>query len=367
MLYINGKFLAQRMTGVQRFALGLLLALDKSLAKRPGGRRVFLLTPPGVPPVPGLSVIEQRACGRPGLPLTWWEQVELPLSSRNGRLLCFSGSAPLLARRCIMTIHDAAIYLQPQAYSRKFVAWYRLLFSRMSRSAPLVLTVSNSAARDLATFLPDSKFRLVYNAAEHITHVASDPSVLKAHGLVHGGYILAVGSMNPTKNFAALIEAYHAADLGRKIPLVIVGAVNGSVFSQPIAQSGTQSTGAQSVVWAGSVSDAQLRALYEHAAVFAFPSLYEGFGIPPLEAMSCGCPVVASNASSIPEVCGDAALYFSPQDGAAISAAILRVLADDELRRNLVEKGLNRSRCFSWEKSGEQLRNWLVEADYLTN
>jgi glycosyltransferase involved in cell wall biosynthesis len=282
------------------------------------------------------------------------------LFCRDGRLLCFSGSAPLLVRRCIMTIHDAAIYLQPQAYSRKFVAWYRLLFSRISRSAPLVLTVSNSAARDLGSFLPGSKFRLVYNAAEHITQVPSDPSVLHTHALVQGGYILAVGSMNPTKNFAALIEAYRAAGLGKEMPLVIVGAVNGSVFSQRIV-----TADADSIVWAGSVSDAQLRALYEHAAVFAFPSLYEGFGIPPLEAMSCGCPVVASNASSIPEVCGDAALYFPPQDGAAIGAAILRVLADAGLRRELVEKGLHRSRCFSWEKSGEQLRNWLVEADYL--
>lgn len=362
MLYINGKFLAQRTTGVQRFALGLLQALDKSLAARGGGRSVILLTPPGVPRLTGLTAIEQRFCGRPNRPLTWWEQFELPLACKDGRLLCFAGSAPLLVRRCIPTIHDAAVYLYPKAYSRKFVMWYKLLFGWISRRAPLVLTVSKNSARNLAGSLPGAEFRIVYNAAEHITALPSDTSILALHALKERGFILAVGSMNPTKNFPILIEAYRLAGFGKEMPLVIVGALNRTVFSQQDLRSdGT------SIIWTGSVSDPQLRALYENAAVFVFPSLYEGFGIPPLEAMSCGCPVVASNASSIPEVCGNAALYFAPTDSTAIGAALLRVLKNDDLRQALVTKGLQRSRDFSWEKSGVQLRNWLVEANYLAS
>lgn len=362
MLYINGKFLAQRTTGVQRFALGLLLALDQSLARKPGGRHVVLLTPPGVALVPGLQVIEQRACGRSGRLLTWWEQFELPFHCRHGKLLCLSGSAPLLARRCIPTIHDAAIYLHPAAYSRKFVAWYRLLFSRMARQAPLVITVSDNSAGELSGFLPGTRFRVVHNAAEHITEFPADPSVLRTHGLRPRGYILAVGSLNPTKNFAALLAAYRAAGFGKEMPLVIAGGLNSEVFSRHVP-----GAACDSIVWAGPVTDPQLRALYENAGVFAFPSLYEGFGIPPLEAMKCGCPVVVSNAASIPEVCGDAALYFAPREPAALGAALARVLRDDALRQELVEKGRERSRLFSWEQSGEQLRGWLVEADYLAS
>jgi glycosyltransferase involved in cell wall biosynthesis len=361
MLYINGKFLGQRTTGVQRFARGLLFALDKSLAERPAGRPVVLLTPPGVPPLEGLSAIEQRSCGKSRRSLTWWEQVELPLYCRDGDLLCFSGSAPLFARRCIPTIHDAAVFLHPQAYSRKFVAWYRILFRRLARRSPCVLTVSESAAADLAEFLPRSKFRIVYNAAEHIVQVNPDNLILERHGLLGRRYILAVGSLNPTKNFEALLQAYCSAGFDSSTPLVIVGALNGSVFSQTDLR-----TEHSAIIWAGAVSDEQLRTLYENAALFVFPSLYEGFGIPPLEAMTCGCPVVASSASSIPEVCGDAALYFPPRDIPAVAASLLRVLKDESLRQELIFKGRRRSECFSWARSAEQLRSCLVDANYLS-
>jgi len=305
-------------------------------------------------------MIEQRTCGSPGRSLTWWEQVELPFQCRDGELLCFSGSAPFFARNCIPTIHDAAVFLQPHAYSRKFVAWYRMLFRRLSRRSPFILTVSKSAASDLAQFLPGSEFRIVYNAAEHIVQIGPDKSILKQHQLLGRRYILAVGSLNPTKNFNVLIQAYRKAGFDANVPLVIVGAVNGSVFNG----SGV-STVDESIIWAGGVSDAQLRTLYENATLFAFPSLYEGFGIPPLESMTCGCPVVASSASSIPEICGDAALYFPPLDIAAVAASLQRVLNDEALRQELISKGYQRSECFSWQHSAEQLRSCLIEANYL--
>jgi len=354
MLYINGKFLAQRTTGVQRFSRGLLLALDQLLARRRTHDEVVLLCPPGVAYLDGLVHIKQRNCGRAGRSLTWWEQVDLPLAARDGTLLCFSGSAPLLARRCIPTIHDAAVFLHPEAYSWKFVAWYRFLFRWMSNRVPYVLTVSNSSANDLRKFLSKPEYKVIPNAAEHIGLVDADDGVLGKLGILPRRYVLAVGSLNPTKNFASLVEAYLASGLGPDIPLVIAGDLNRTVFSSTLAPSD-----GEAIVWAGPVDDAQLKALYENALVFVFPSLYEGFGIPPLEAMSCGCPVIASNASSIPEVCADAALYFPPLDTAALARLLREIRDNAALRQQMIVKGKRRSSAFSWAHSGELLKRFL--------
>jgi glycosyltransferase involved in cell wall biosynthesis len=359
-IYLNGKFLSQRTTGVQRFAHGVVRALDRSLQATPCGEDVELLMPPAATPIPGLQVIRQRVVGRPGRRLTLWEQLDLPAHARGGTLLCLSGSAPLLAGDCVPTIHDAAVYRYPQAYSRAFIAWYRLLFARRAKRSPLVLTVSDSSARDLAPHLPPTAFRVVPNSAEHITGQAADSTILDRLRLSARGFLLAVGSLNPTKNFAALIEAYATSPLADRLPLVIVGAVNREVFS-----AGVPVVDLPNVRWAGPVPDAQLRALYEAAAVFVFPSLYEGFGIPPLEAMRCGCPVVASNASSIPEVCGDAADYFDPTDRAAMLAALDTLLRDEARRAALTDRGLARARAYSWDHAAERLRAALAEFRFI--
>jgi len=355
-LFLNGKFLAQRTTGVQRFARGVICALDRELSTRPWQGEVEVLLPPSATPIEGLKVIRQRHIGRAGRSLTLWEQIDLPLHVGKGNLVCLSGSAPFFARNCLPTIHDAATYLYPWAYSRLFVWWYRLLFAHRAKRSKLVLTVSKSSALDLAAHLPPTEFRVVPNSAEHITSVPADPTVLDRMQLPAKGFLLAVGSLNPTKNFAALIEAYVASELSSRMPLVIVGAVNRDVF-----RASSTLVDHPNVRWAGPVSDAQLRALYEQAALFVFPSIYEGFGIPPLEAMLCGCPVVASNASSIPEVCGDAVRYFDPHKQLDMRTAIEAVLQDEQYRRALIEHGLQRAQQFTWEHSAKCFRSALAE------
>jgi len=355
MIYINGKFLSQRTTGVQRFALGVVEALDRSLQSKPSCCGFELLLPPRAKPITGLQTIRQRHVGSMrSLPA--WEQLELPAYVSAGTLLCLAGSAPFLARSCIPTIHDAAIYLHAQAYSRLFVAWYRLLFSHHARRSPFVLTVSESSARDLARHLPAAEFRVVPNSAEHIIGQPADGSIMEQLKLSPQGYLLAVGSLNPTKNFAALIEAYAASTLTERLPLVIVGAVNREVF-----RASCSVTDHPNVRWAGPIPDSQLRALYEYAAIFIFPSLYEGFGIPPLEAMLCGCPVAASNTSSIPEVCGNAAHYFDPHDLTDMRSAIESILEHDDYRSELVDRGRQRVTTFSWDHAAERLRAALAE------
>lgn len=360
MLLINGKFLAQRTTGVQRFARGVVTALDYSLQSTPCGQDFELLLPPSAELIEGLQVISQRVVGQPGRSLTAWEQLELPRHTSGGTLLCLSGSAPLFGGDCIPTIHDAAVYLYPQAYSRAFVTWYRFLFARRARNSPLVLTVSESSARDLAPHLPHTAYRVVPNSAEHIIARPADTSVLNRLELKSGRYLLSVGSLNPTKNFSLLINTYRESSLVDQLPLVIVGAINREVFSAD-----SLNIEHPNVRWAGSIPDTQLRALYENAAVFVFPSLYEGFGIPPLEAMLCGCPVVASSASSIPEICSDAAHYFDPRNPNEMLAAIQSVLSSDDLRKTLTEKGHQRANQFSWRFSAESLRSALAEFGFI--
>jgi glycosyltransferase involved in cell wall biosynthesis len=219
-----------------------------------------------------------------------------------------------------------------------------------------VLTVSQSSANDLRKFLTMAEYKVVPNAAEHMNSVGADKSVLQDLRLTPRHYVLAVGSLNPTKNFASLVDAYLASGLAPDIPLVIAGDFNRSVFTTAMTPEHNKA-----IVWAGPVNDARLKALYENAMVFAFPSLYEGFGIPPLEAMNCGCPVVASNASSIPEVCGDAALYFAPRDIPAL-AQLLREMRDNvPLRLQMIEKGRRRSVGFSWDRSAKLLQDFLSE------
>lgn len=348
------------MTGVQRFAHRLLMALDNDLLLRPTATRVVLLKPKSAPSLP-LQVIEQRTCGYKLDSATLWEQVALPVASRDGVLLCLSGSAPMLGGTRIPTIHDAAVYLHPHAYSWQFVAWYRALFRVVTRVAPLQLTVSAHAASELAQQLPGREFKVVPNAAEHILAIPPDISVLRSLGISEGRYLLAVGSLNPTKNLSALIAGYAEADLAAELPLVIVGASNANVF----ATASTPGANTPGVLFAGSVSDAALRALYEHASALVFPSLYEGFGIPPLEAMTCGCPVVASNASSIPEVCADAAMYFDATNVPDIARALRTITNDPALRADLARRGRARSKYFTWAKSATALRNHLQCAGLL--
>ena len=352
-LFINGKFLAQRTTGVQRFAHGLIMALDENLGVEPDQKPPVLLLPPGAKRL-RLKKIEQRECGLVPLLPTVWEQTCLPWAARNGVLLCLTGSAPVLGRVVIPTIHDAAVYLHPEAYSWKFVLWYRFLFLILTSKAPVNFTVSHSSAVDLERFLPGREFRIVPNSAEHILSHDADNSILDRSGLERGRYFLAVGSQNLTKNIDFLVKAYLESRLGPNIRLVLVGGRNVQVFSNTSAN-----IDVPGLFCVGAISDRELRALYESALALVFPSVFEGFGIPPLEAMICGCPVLASNASSIPEVCGDAALYFDPRNVGTLVQALLTIVENLELRSELVSKGHSRSVQYSWSHSSDALMSEL--------
>lgn len=352
-VYINGKFTAQPTTGVQRVASRLVQALDARAQGLPG--RWVLLCPPGGQP-PALQHIDCRVVGQRQGPLHLWEQVQLPLAARRGWLLNLAGAAPWGARRQVCLIHDAAVFDHPQAYTRAFVFWYRMLFRHLVRRGALLLTVSEFSRQRLAAALhvDEARIAVVPNGADHLHGIRSDAEVLHRLGLVGRRYLLAVGSANPTKNLELLVAAFaalpSASSPDAKARLVIVGGVNERVFAGLHARddpAGVQRT--------GHLGDGALTTLYAHARALVFPSRYEGFGLPPLEAMGCGCPVLASRAASLPEVCGGAALYVDPDSTTALTAAMQRILEDDALAGRLRRDGLLQSARYTWAASAERL------------
>jgi glycosyltransferase involved in cell wall biosynthesis len=350
-VYINGRFLTQGVSGVQRFAHEMVRALDEELAKAgsEANRWSFtVLAPRGTASPIRLSRINIRTVGR--LQGHLWEQLELPFHARRGLLLNLCNTGPLLPLRQLVVLHDAAVFSAPQGYTWAFVAWYRVLFTVLARTAARVLTVSEFSRRELSEHLglrPD-RVGVLLEGKEQILRVPADPSILDRHRLRDRPFLLAVSSLNPNKNFSAVTRAIEL--LGeRSFDFVVAGARNARVFS-----SGAGSLPAF-VKEVGYVTDAELRALYENAACFAFPSRYEGFGLPALEAMACGCPVIAARAASIPEVCDDAALYFDPDRPEEVAARIEQVMGSAELRDALRGRGLARADRFSWEASARQI------------
>ncbi|WP_206145119.1 glycosyltransferase family 1 protein [Burkholderia sp. Ac-20384] len=356
-LAINGKFTAQRMTGVQRVAYELTAELARIAS---ADDALSLVVPsdhdPAAMPAGARSLTSGRRHG------TLWEQWTLPRTTRGRTLLSLCNIGPLVKRDQLLVIHDAAIFDLPDGYSMAFRLWYRFAFSIMKRRARHIVTVSHFSRARLAARLgvPPARLSVVPGAVDHIDRIDADPGVLSRLNLETDRYVLFVGSLAPGKN---LVRALAAVALMREshptLRFVIAGGANAKVF-------GARAAGLREddpyVTWAGYVTDGELKALYEHAGCFVFPSLYEGFGLPPLEAMRCGCPVIVSHEGALPEVCGGAALFcdaYSPPD---IAAAIARVMDDPELRARLRTLGREQAQRYSWQRSARTLLD-IVRAD----
>jgi glycosyltransferase involved in cell wall biosynthesis len=353
-VFINGRFLSQRVTGVQRYARETLAALDAQLSVSPEmGIQWVLLAPPGTVPPP-LSAIEFRHVG--SLTGNAWEQLSLPRAARNGLLFSFSATGPLFMRRQIVTLHDAAVDAVPHAFSVRFRSWYRLVINVFSRSLPMIITVSDFSRDEIARrFHCDlAKLRVTTEGWQHILRHPADASVLTKYGLKKDGYVLAVSSVTPNKNFQLVVDAVHELN-NPEFQVVIAGSNNSSVF-------GSADLSKQTFVKpVGYVSDAELRALYENAAVFVYPSLYEGFGLPALEAMALGCPVVASDSAAGPEVCGDAAVYVSPYDAKGLARILNQLTSDSTARAELTARGLDRVQGYSWQQAARLNLSFIQE------
>lgn len=354
-IFINGRFLTQDLTGVQRFAFETLTALDKLNLPWP----MTLLVPPGTDASSlHLSRVKAREVGsRQGHA---WEQLDLPAACKGGLLLNLCNTAPLFKRKQIVTIHDAAVHAVPQAYSRSFRAAYKTLLPLIGKQARRVLTVSQFSAGQLQQYfgVNPAKIRVLKEGGEHVLTIPADNAILQNHNLSQRPYLLAVSSLSPNKNFGAVIEAIRLMDKP-DFDFVIAGGANPAVFNQGLGAL------PPFVKYVGRVTDAELRALYEHAALFVYPSLYEGFGLPPLEAMNCGCPVLVSKVASLPEVCGDAAIYCDPHSPADIAQHIARIMADAALQAQLRAAGPQQAMRFGWPLAAQQIVDVIKELDVL--
>ncbi|CAI8978532.1 MULTISPECIES: glycosyltransferase family 4 protein [Burkholderia] len=344
-LVYNGRFTTQKTTGVQRVARELIAALIKFQPQDP----VTVL----VPPRPGVAVSGAKTVVVGFYKGVVWEQLILPLFARRGRIVNLGNSASIFLGNQIIYMHDAAVFDTPAHFSRPFRVWYRIMFWILARTSVCVLTNSRFSRDRLAHHCGVSadKIRVVPLGADHLDALEPDTSVLDKHALTPDRFVLAVSSMNPTKNFGRLIAAFRQIG-DPSVDLVIVGMQNTTVFGKHDAVGASE----PNIKYVGYISDEQLKALYQNAACFLYPSIYEGFGIPPLEAMRYGCPALVGKSAALPEVCADAALYCDPYSQDDIARKLRSLLDSPELRAELKRKGIAHAEQYRWSRSAEMMK-----------
>jgi glycosyltransferase involved in cell wall biosynthesis len=340
---INGKFFSQRITGTQRYARELVNQFDRLLSENSTSRlEMELLLPPGAHSVPCYKNLRVRTVG--GASGVIWEQIELPRHCAGEILFTPCGGAPICHRRNVVTIHDAAVIAAPNGYAFAYRNWYKNICRFMAHTAEHIFTNSNFSRSEIAKWYGASlsKVSVTYLGSDHFSRLQSDSSALRRFGIA-GKYILAVSSLSPNKNFHRVVAASRVLGKTGK-PLVIAGGSDSKIFKNKLKVP-------DSVHVLGYVGDAELKALYENASCFVFASVYEGFGLPPMEAMSTGCPVVVSRAGALPEIFAKAGVFCDPYDSEEIAAAIERATTNPPLTP---AQSKTFAQHFSWEKCARE-------------
>jgi len=257
----------------------------------------------------------------------------------------------------IITIHDVTPLLFPKLYGLIGIMLHKILYKKTVRNVDKIITCSTFSKKDIIKYLKVSqeKIKVIYNAADEKFKPLKQKEIIEVRQKYNLGaqFILYVGLLHPRKNIPSLIKAYHKLKkegMGNK--LVIAGKRSGKY--KEIFKTVERLNLQKNVIFTGYVPDEDLPALYNAADLFVYPSLYEGFGLPPLEAMACGTPVITSNTSSLPEVVGNAGIMIDPYDVDGLAKAMYKVLRNDRLRDDMIKKGLKRAKMFSWEKAAKE-------------
>jgi glycosyltransferase involved in cell wall biosynthesis len=273
-----------------------------------------------------------------------WEQAVLPLEPAR-LIYCPANLAPLASRRNVVVIHDAAAFRFPEAYSRPYAIYQRKLLPAIAARAKRVITVSEFARAELAELLalPDSRITVIPEGVDERFRPDADPEpARRAYGL-REPYVLAVGTRSARKNLGALEPAARTLR-ERGIELVLAGSDRGYLRGADPAP------GLRRL---GYIADELLPGLYAGALALVMPSRHEGFGLPCLEAMATGVPVVAARAGALPETCGEDAVLVEPEDRDAFAAALLQTVSDETLRERLSAAGRARAAAHSWTRTAE--------------
>jgi glycosyltransferase involved in cell wall biosynthesis len=354
---INGRFLTQKTVGVQRFASETVKAMDRLLDGETyaGLRgRIEIVAPRAARDFPLVNIPVRRIGWLAGYA---WEQIEFPLSACNQLLLNLCLLGPVVIQHQVVVAHDAMVRAMPENFSRQFRTAYNFLVPRLLR-ADLAVTVSDFSRREIGKYygLDVSRMPVCYEGADHITAVPSDERILDRLLLRGQSYFLGVGINNRNKNIENILAVFAQARLADTL-LVVTGSPDARVHDYFVHLNSANARAA------GHVSDGELRALYENALGLVFPSRYEGFGLPPIEAMQCGCPVIVSDQPALLESGGDAVLSCGVDDVASLAQSMRTLQSDTALRARLKAAGIERARFYTWERTARILLDCCIEVE----
>lgn len=357
-IYINGRFLSARLTGVQRVAFEMIKGLDRQLAhfKSAGlpHLSVEILYPPGAALIPNLKAISARQVGaRRGQA---WEQFDLLKASKDGTLLSLCNGAPLLKRDAITMLHDAQVYTAPRSYGLGFRLWYKFAHPVIGHLHRRIVTVSQFSLDELVSLniVDRRKISFIPNGCDHVLEAEADEDAVAKFGLTPGNFTVSLSNTLPHKNIAVLLRAFSDPRLS-KHTLALFGNATAADFTADGHQI------PPNVRFLGRVSDDELKGLLQSATCFACPSLTEGFGLMPLEAMALGCPAIIAPCGALPEVCSDAALHADPYRPQEWASQITRLIENQETATTYARKGKERAALFSWDRSAKALLDLLME------
>jgi glycosyltransferase involved in cell wall biosynthesis len=355
---INGRFLTQQMVGVQRFAIEVVKAIDGLIGDGEFPElqgRIEILAPRSARDF-SLRHIPLRRCGLGSG--YFWEQIECPIYAHGKTLLSLCMVGPVAVRDQVLVVHDATVRALPLTFSARFRAAYNFLIPLLCRRCRCAVTVSEFSRREIGRWYGAdvSRMPVCFEGADHLTQVEPDHGVFDRLDLAGRKFFLSVG-VGKNKNTDALVAAFEKAQLPDTL-LVLTGQRYSWISGREAPQPG------DGLRYAGYVTDGELRALYERALGLACASRYEGFGLPPVEAMTAGCPVIISDQPAMLEICGDAALHCAADDTTAMARLMRRVHADPALRTSLVAAGHARVARFTWRATARMLLEiCLREAD----
>lgn len=326
-IVINGRFLSRQVSGVERHGSEVLSLI--------GSR---------------CHVEKTRFNGLAG---HTWEQFVLPVKLKSQSILWSpANTGPLMISNQALTIHDLSPLDHPEWFRKSFAMWYRLFLPVLARRVRVIFTPSEYVKQKMLKRL---RVKKVIVASNGVNTAFFHPSAQQSTYDLPERYILFVGSLQPRKNLQALLGVWHTIkDEFKNLWLVIAGDA-GNVFSK------INYFADEHVRFLDYVADNDLPALYARATLFVLPSFDEGFGLPAIEAMSCGTPVIASDGGALPEVIGDAGLVFELSKPNGLANAIRECLSNNDLRLSLIEKGLVRVKNYSWQKTADLIWNTLNE------
>ena len=352
MIAVNARFLTQSITGVQRFALEISRELQLLLGKD----EIKFFAPHNILQEQEARELDVEIIGSHTGHL--WEQFDLPRHLKKmgePLLLNFCNAAPVFYSNKCTTLHDITFIRYPRTYSKAFRYFYQALIPLVLKSSKHIYTVSEFSKAEISSYyrIPNQKISVVYNAVSRNFHPQSNESLNKEK------YLLAVSSVKESKNFEMIVKAFDGvAEQFKGLKLFIVGDLKSGSFSRIDLNALTSNP---QIKLLGRVNDSELVEVYSNAIAFLFPSLYEGFGIPVLEAQACKCPVIASNVASLPEVLGDSADLVDPHSVEDWVQAISNIVTNSDYRNKLIESGCHNIERFSWKFSANKVFDFAGE------